>query len=110
MHTPWIHPPFPAPYLLDVDLRLAAPDGRADGHVRLHDVAELVRHVVLATRQRVVRDRRAHVRRRHGERRQDEPLGARVARVETEQPRVVIGDAPQDGARLRRRELLLAVR
>mmetsp|Transcript_1000 Transcript_1000/g.3038 ORF Transcript_1000/g.3038 Transcript_1000/m.3038 type:complete len:406 (+) Transcript_1000:3481-4698(+) len=63
--------------------------------VGLEDVAQLVREVVLGPR-RAREHARPHLRRRHGQHFDKEPLGPRAQRVQPHQPRVLICDLGED--------------
>ena len=73
------------------------------------DLHEDVRDVVLGPRGAVHHDVGAHGRRRYGQDRQDEPLGARELGVEAQRDDVVVRHAPQDLVGLLGREVLAAL-
>mmetsp|Transcript_11636 Transcript_11636/g.39767 ORF Transcript_11636/g.39767 Transcript_11636/m.39767 type:complete len:267 (-) Transcript_11636:661-1461(-) len=80
----------------------------AERRVRLDDVGELVREVVLAP-PRAGEDPWAHVRRRDGHHAHQQPLRASVHRVQSHQPAVVVADLREDlVAACRVDDLLLA--
>mmetsp|Transcript_74137 Transcript_74137/g.191238 ORF Transcript_74137/g.191238 Transcript_74137/m.191238 type:complete len:349 (+) Transcript_74137:4136-5182(+) len=83
-------------------------DLRLEHAIGLDDIHDLRGDIVLAAR-RAEGDRRAHVRRRDGEVRQDELLGRILPRVEAHALYVLVADALEDRQRLQGRERPLAV-
>jgi hypothetical protein len=89
--------------------RLARPDAVLESQVRLDDVDELVRDVVLAAAHAIERDRGSHVQWRHGQHLHEQPLGSRPLRIEAKRAHIGVADVFEDVVDLERRELALAV-